>query len=164
MSMVTQKRTNPVEVLMAHDAWSRDQLIAYQRSQLREVLQHAVSSSPYYREVLGRDALDPRLRLEDLPTLSKLALMSEFDRIVTDRRLRLAGLEAHLGGSDPGALFAREFHVFTTSGTTGRRGVFPQSRAEFAQWVAGCRRVLTRFDVLFATRTIGIAAPTPLHI
>lgn len=160
----TRARTSPVEVLLAHDTWSRDELLSYQRGRLREILQHAVSSSRYYREVLGRDALDPALRLEDLPTLSKATLMDQFDRVATDPRVRLADVEAHAGGGDPGALFAQDYHVFTTSGTTGRRGVFLQTRAEFAQWVAACWRVLSRFDIRPGTRSIGVAAPTPLHI
>jgi phenylacetate-CoA ligase len=163
-----RKRTNQVEELLTHDAWSRDQLLSYQRGRLGKIIEHAVSSSPYYREVLGRDALDPDLRLEDLPTLPKAALMEQFDRVAADRRLRLAELEAHAAGPDPGALFAREFHVFMTSGTTGRRGVFPQTRAEFAQWVAASWRVLTRYgmrlDPANPVRGAGIAAPTPLHI
>jgi phenylacetate-coenzyme A ligase PaaK-like adenylate-forming protein len=156
--------TDRIEALLTHDAWSRDQLLTYQRARLRKILEHAVSSSPYYREVLGRDALDPDVRVEDLPTLPKATLMERFDDVVADRRLRLAELEAHAAGPDPGALFGREFHVFMTSGTTGRRGVFPQTRAEFAQWVAACWRVFSRFGMRPGLRAAGVAAPTPLHI
>jgi phenylacetate-coenzyme A ligase PaaK-like adenylate-forming protein len=159
-----RKRTDRVEVLLTHDAWSRDQLLTYQRGRLRKLLEHAVSASPYYRKVLGPDALDPEVDLEDLPTLPKATLMEHFDHVAADRRLRLAELEAHATGPNPGALFAREFHVFMTSGTTGRRGVFPQTRAEFAQWVAACWRVFSRFGLRPGARAVGIAAPTPLHI
>jgi phenylacetate-coenzyme A ligase PaaK-like adenylate-forming protein len=159
------KRANRLEELLTHDAWSRDQLLTYQRTRLGKILEHAVSSSPYYRDTLGRDALAHDLRLQDLPTLPKATLMEQFDRVVTDRRLSLADLEAHATGPDPGALFAREFHVFTTSGTTGRRGVFPQTRTEFAQWIAAVWRVISRFGMTPGrTRAAGIAAPTPLHI
>jgi phenylacetate-CoA ligase len=157
-------RTNRLEELRTRDAWSRDHLLTYQRARLRKILEHAVSSSPYYRDVLGRDALDPDVRLEDLPTLPKSTLMERFDGVVADRRLRLAELEAHAAGPDPGALFASEFHVFMTSGTTGRRGVFPQTRAECAEWVAACWRALSRFGLTPGARAAGIAAPTPLHI
>jgi phenylacetate-CoA ligase len=160
----TRKRTDRVEVLLARDAWSRDQLLTYQRARLRKILQHAVASSPYYRRVLGRDALDREVSLDDLPTLPKATLMERFDDVVADRRLRLAELEAHASGPDPGALFAREFHVFMTSGTTGRRGVVPQTRAEFVQWVAACRRAFSRFGLRPGARVAGVAAPTPLHI
>jgi phenylacetate-coenzyme A ligase PaaK-like adenylate-forming protein len=153
-----------VEELLTHDAWSRDQLLAYQRARLRKSLEHAVSASPFYSAVLGRDALDPVVNLEDLPSLPKSTLMERFDEVVADRRLRLSELEAHATGPNPGALFAREFHVFMTSGTTGRRGVFPQTCDEFAEWVAACWRVFSRFGLRAGARTAGIAAPTPLHI
>jgi phenylacetate-CoA ligase len=161
---VMRKRTNRIEELLTHDAWSRDQLLTYQRARLRGMLEHAVSASPYYRDVLGRDALDRKVSLEDLPTLPKAVLMERFDAVVADRRLRLAELEAHAAGPDPGALFAREFHVFMTSGTAGRRGVFPQTRAEFAEWVAACWRAFRRFGLAPGARVAGVAAPTPLHI
>jgi phenylacetate-CoA ligase len=131
---------------------------------LRKILEHAVSASPYYRKMLGDDALDPEVSLEDLPTLPKATLMERFDDVAADRRLRLSEIEAHATGPDPGALFAREFHVFMTSGTTGRRGVFPQTRAEFAHWVAACWRVFSRFGLQPGARAVGVAAPTPLHI
>jgi hypothetical protein len=70
--------------LLAPDSWSRADLLAHQRDLLRELLRHAVATSPYYREALGPDA--PDRPLESLPTLSKPVLMEQFDRIVTDPR------------------------------------------------------------------------------
>ena len=90
--------------------------------------------------------------------------MEQFDRVVADPRLRLAALEAHATGGDAGALFAGEFHVFSTSGTTGRRGIFPQSSAEFRCWLAASWRVRHRHGLHEGTRLVGIGAPTPLHI
>ena len=90
--------------------------------------------------------------------------MEQFDRVVADPRLRLAALEAHATGGDAGALFAGEFHVFSTSGTTGRRGIFPQSSAEFRCWLAASWRVRHRHGLDEGTRLVGIGAPTPLHI
>ncbi len=152
------------EALLARDRWSRDRLLAHQRERLRELLAHAVSASPYYREALGSDALAPDLRLEDLPTLSKATLMEQFDRVAADRRLRLADVEEHMAGPDPGAVFAGAFHVFTTSGTTGRRGVFPQTAGEFDEWLAAAWRARRRIGLGPELRAIGIGAPTPLHI
>ena len=42
--------------LLQRDHWSREQLVAHQQERLRELLVHAVSASPYYREALGADA------------------------------------------------------------------------------------------------------------
>ena len=161
---LTASTPTATDELLSHDRWSREQLLEYQGDRLREVIEHAVSASPYYREALGGDALAEDVRLEDLPTLSKQTLMEQFDRVVADPRLRLAALEAHATGPDPGSRFEGAFHVFSTSGTTGRRGVFPQSAAEFVRWVAAAWRVRRRFGLDQGTRFVGIGAPTPLHI
>src|SRR5262249_59946287 len=58
--------------LLARDAWSRERLLSYQRARLRGLLEHAVTSAPYYRRALGPDAADAPLA--ELPTLSKATL------------------------------------------------------------------------------------------
>src|SRR5688500_15293363 len=89
--------------LMERDRWTRDDLLAYQAERVRGLLTHAVNRSPYYREVLGADAAERPLA--ELPTLSKATMMAEFDRVVTDPRLRLVDLRAHLSGTDPSRSF-----------------------------------------------------------
>ena len=39
--------------LIARNSWSREQLIQFQHEQLRKLLRHAVSASPYYRDLIG---------------------------------------------------------------------------------------------------------------
>jgi phenylacetate-coenzyme A ligase PaaK-like adenylate-forming protein len=148
--------------LFARDQWSRERLLAFQRERLRELLRHATASSPYYRERLGRDADDAELG--ELPTLPKATLLEQFDRIVADPRLRLASVEAHAVGDDPAALLSGRYHVFSTSGTSGRRSLFPQAAAEFGFWVSAARRMTLRIGLEPGARLIGIGAPTPLHI
>ncbi|HEX3206936.1 MAG TPA: hypothetical protein VHQ68_11925, partial [Propionibacteriaceae bacterium] len=89
--------------LMERDRWTRDDLLAHQAERVRALLTHAVNRSPYYREVLGADAAERPLA--ELPTLSKVTLMAEFDRIVTDPQLRLTDLRAHLASADPSQSF-----------------------------------------------------------
>jgi phenylacetate-coenzyme A ligase PaaK-like adenylate-forming protein len=91
--------------LIARVPWSRPQLLAFQRRRLRELLEHVVARSPYYREQFGRHVGRSAVRLERLPTLPKKTLVDEFDRIVTDPRLRLVELEEHMHGPDAGDLF-----------------------------------------------------------
>ena len=107
--------------LLERDRWSRDHLLTYQEERVRALITHAVSQSSYYREALGADAAERPLA--ELPTLSKATLMAEFDRVVTDQRLRLADLRAHVAGPDPSQSFLGEYRVATTSGTTGRRSI-----------------------------------------
>jgi phenylacetate-coenzyme A ligase PaaK-like adenylate-forming protein len=150
--------------LLAHDRWSRDELLAYQHERLQELVAHAVASSPYYREAFGPDAASGRLVLADLPTLPKATLMEQFDRIVTDPRLTLAAVEAHAVGPDPAALLLGRYHVFATSGSSGLRGLFVQTAEEFETWVAAAFRHARRAGIDLADRPLGIGAPTPLHI
>jgi phenylacetate-CoA ligase len=167
MSATTPIRPRPAtqfEALLARDRWSREQLLAFQHERLRELIEHAATASPFYREALGPDALAPDVRIEDLPILTKATLMDQFDRVVTDPRLRLDGIDTHITGPDPGALLGGRYHVFTTSGTAGRRGVFPQTQAEFGRWLDVAGRNIHRAGLESTLRVIGIAAPTPLHL
>ena len=120
--------------LLERDRWSRDDLMAHQEERARALITHAVSKSPYYREALGADAAERPLA--ELPTLSKATLMAEFDRVITDPRLRLADLRAHLSGPDPSQSFLGEYRVATTSGTTGRRSIVVFTAEEAAAWRA----------------------------
>ena len=108
--------------ILAIDGWSREQLLELQRERLRELVAHAVAGSPYYREALGPDAADAVLA--DLPTLPKPLLMEEFDRVVTDPRLRAADLRRFRDEAEPGESFLGAYRVFGTSGATGVPGLF----------------------------------------
>jgi putative adenylate-forming enzyme len=150
--------------LVARDRWPRPRLLAFQRERLQALLAHAVSTSPYYREALGPDAGTGCVSLEELPTLPKAALIDEFDRIVTDPRLRLVDLERHLAGPNPGSLVLDTYHVFSTSGTSGLRGLIVYSEEEFRSWVAVSLRLFARAGITPETRLVAIGAPNPLHI
>ena len=149
---------------LARDRWSRDQLLAFQAARLRELIAHAVAASPYYREVLGPDAASGEVPLAELPTLPKATLMDNFDRVVTDPRLRRADLEGHLAGAGPGRPFLGRYLLFSTAGTTGVRGLFVDDADEFAVWGGTCLRGMASWGLGPATRLAGIGSPSPLHI
>jgi phenylacetate-CoA ligase len=119
--------------LMSRTRWTSERLAAHQREQLNGLVRHAVTHSPYYRAVLG--PASGAVSLRELPTLTKTTLMEHFNEIVIDTRLRRDAIEAHLDGTRAGELVAGH-RVFATSGSTGRRGVFVYSQAEFTVWVA----------------------------
>lgn len=148
---------------LARDRWSRDQLQAWQAERLRALLRHATTASPYYREVLG-PAAAAAVPLQELPTLPKATLMDNFDRIVTDPRLRRTEVEAHLASTDPGRPVLGRYRVFATAGTTGLRGLFLYSDEEFATWIATCLRGMACWGLTPTTRLAGIGSPSPLHI
>jgi phenylacetate-CoA ligase len=149
---------------LARDRWTRDRLLAWQGERLRALLRHAATASPYYREVLGPDAAGGEVPLAELPTLPKATLMDNFDRVVTDPRLRRDQVEAHLAGADPGRPVLGRYRVFATAGTTGLRGLFVYGDEEFASWIATCLRGLACWGLTPATRLVGIGSPSPLHI
>lgn len=148
--------------LLERDGWSRERLEAYQRERLQSLLRYAVDRSPYYRDVLGHDALGADLA--ELPTLPKPLLMEELDRVVTDPRLRLADLNRFLSAADGGRLFLDEYRVFSTSGTSGVPGLFLYSQEEFAHWIAVALRTLARLGVTGRMRFVGVGAPSALHL
>jgi phenylacetate-CoA ligase len=149
--------------MTAHAAWSRDQLVGQQRRRLDATLRHAIEASAYYKDVLGR-SLDAGAPMEELPSLTKSTLMEQWDRIVTDPRLRLQDVEAHLAGERPGTLLLGEYRVCATSGTTGERAVVVYDRAGWHQVVANILRFVGMAGASRDSRVIGVGAPTPLHL
>jgi phenylacetate-coenzyme A ligase PaaK-like adenylate-forming protein len=148
--------------LLERDSWSRERLLEHQRCRLRGLLEHVLEASEYYRETLGPDAADADLT--ELPTLPKSTLMEHFDDIVTDARLRRRDLESFLEAAATGELYADEYRLFSTAGTSGVPGLFVYSRREFAHWAAVFLRGFLRVGVTGETRLTGIGAPSPLHL
>jgi phenylacetate-coenzyme A ligase PaaK-like adenylate-forming protein len=150
--------------LLAHDAWPRERLVGHQRERLRATLRHAVAASPYYREVLGPDATAPDVDLASVPILRKETLVERFDDIVTDPRLRLADLEAHLAGPDAEQPYLGAYRAFSTSGTSGLRALVVYDRDDMATGIASSLRAVARQGVGPATRLVAIGSPDPLHL
>ena len=148
--------------LLQRDGWSREQLVAYQRERLGELLAHAVSVSPYYREALGADPV--ATPFERLPTLSKPVLMEQWDRIACDPRVRLAGVEAHAAGAQAGEPYLGEHQVFSTSGASGLRGLFVYGARDWAALLAHTMRALARNGTRPGERAVGIGAPPGVHM
>lgn len=102
----------------------REALEGRQKSHLADMLAYARARSPVYGE-LYRDLPD---RIEDtrrLPVTDKKMLMERFDDWCTDRAVTLKAAEAFV--DDPGRIgepFFGKYTLATTSGTTGRRGIF----------------------------------------
>jgi phenylacetate-CoA ligase len=147
---------------VARDGWSRQRLLAHQSERLCGLLADVVVRSPYYRETLGPDAANRPF--DTLPTLSKAALMEHWDRIVCDPRLRRDEVAEHAAGSHAQDPYLGEFHVFSTSGASGLRGLFVYGAAEWADALAVTVRALARTGARPDERTIGIGAPPGVHM
>jgi phenylacetate-CoA ligase len=148
--------------MLQRERWSRERLVTHQQERLRELLAHAVSASPYYREALGEDpAATP---FERLPTLSKPLLMEQWDRIACDPRVRRAGVDAHAASLHAGEPHLGEYQVFSTSGASGLRGLFVYNPRDWAVALAHNMRALARTGVRPGERTVGIGAPPGVHM
>jgi phenylacetate-CoA ligase len=145
------------------DRWSREQLLEYQAGRLREIIRYAVAHSPYYHRVIG-DIGTGKIDLQQLPVLTKATLMTEFDQIVTDRRLRLVDAEEHLAGEKAAEAMFGEYRIVGSGGTSGRRGVVVYDQSAWDIAVAGLLRLLAIQEVPESARVLGIGAPTPLHM
>lgn len=144
---------------------TRSELEARQLRAIAQLRTFAVERSPFYRRF--HRGFEQRSWTE-LPILSKADLMENFDDFVTDRSVRLAEVEAHLERGDPNRLFRGRYVVLATSGSTGRRGIFLFSPAEWLDVVSGSTRpglwVGLKPNVFRRQRIAGVASTAPWHL
>ena len=123
--------------LAERERWPRERLARFQQERLDELVGHAVQRSAFYRERIGRPT--GPVELGRLPTLDKATMMERFDELVTDPRLRRDELLAHVETLTGDALHLGRYRVMTTSGSSGRKGLFvydrPAWRALIAQFL-----------------------------
>jgi phenylacetate-coenzyme A ligase PaaK-like adenylate-forming protein len=154
------------KTLAERERWPRERLERHQREAVDAIVRHAAAHSPLWRERLaGRIGRGP-VELAALPTLDKATLMERFDELVTDRRLRRDALLAHIESLDGDDLYLGEHRVMTTSGSSGRKGLFVYDRAAWAAIVAQFFRysamagVAPRLPRRLRIAAIGGGAPT----
>jgi phenylacetate-coenzyme A ligase PaaK-like adenylate-forming protein len=154
--------------LAGHDRWSRDRLARHQCQHLAKLVGHAKRHSRFYRDLYGDLAFDPATPLETLPVMTKAMVMENFDRVVTDGRLRLSEIREHLQGAEGDALHLDEYRALCTSGTTGMPGVFVYNRREWNKVLADTLRwqnligLSPRFPRRLRLATVG--AQNPAHV
>jgi phenylacetate-coenzyme A ligase PaaK-like adenylate-forming protein len=118
-------------------SWTAEQIRAERQRALRETLAHAKANSSWHASRLSRIEPDTftEADLQALPIMTKTDVMTHWDEIVTDRRLTLAGCNAHiaakLNGTCKDYYYLGEYQVIATGGSSGVRGVFPWSWDEF---------------------------------
>lgn len=106
--------------------WPPGLIQAERTRALRELIAVAVARSPWHRARLA--GIDPgevtEADLASLPVMTKTDLMANFDEIVTDPRLTRQLCESHLGQLTGNAYLLDGYHVVTSGGSSGQRGVF----------------------------------------
>ncbi|MGY1704190.1 phenylacetate--CoA ligase family protein [Geodermatophilus sp. SYSU D00697] len=112
--------------LFAPLEWPPDRLAEHRRDALRRLVRVARDLSPWHRKRLA--GVDPdevtEETLGELPVMTKDDLMAHFDEIVTDDRLTLDVVEAHLDRLTSDAYLFDRYHACASGGSSGRRGVF----------------------------------------
>ncbi len=73
--------------------------------------------------------------------------MESFNDLITDCSIRLADVEAFLAHDDGTGLFQGRYVALSTSGSTGRRGVFLYSAKEWIECLASISRPVKWADV-----------------
>ena len=126
--------------LRVHDGWTRAELALHQRRQLGSLVRHALEHSRVYRELYRGLALGEEIDLQALPVTNKQLMMDHFDSVVTDSRLKLDALRAHLESIRRDEYYLGEYRVLATTGTSGLRGVFVYDRAAWSKVLANTLR------------------------
>jgi putative adenylate-forming enzyme len=150
--------------------WTREQVQLHQQQSLRELRAFVYERSPFYR-AFHKGLFDQPL--EALPVLTKTTMMEHFDDLVTDRAIRLAGLEQHIQDVVDSRYtldtwYLGRYQVNETSGSSGVRGVFLHDRDELVSLVVSLVRThqMTGAGIKWIgrPRVAAIAATNPLGI
>lgn len=126
--------------------WSAERLRAERVARLRRQVAWAQARSPWHRgRLAGIDAASlDESDLPCLPVMTKDDVMTHFDAIVTDSRLSLEHVEAHLAGLRGDAYQLDRYHAIASGGSCGRRGVFVWDWEAWGDFYLGLFRELLR--------------------
>ncbi|MEM8780955.1 MAG: hypothetical protein AAGF26_19255, partial [Cyanobacteria bacterium P01_G01_bin.49] len=112
--------------------WHRSNLEKFQQDQLKLLVRHAVTHSPFYRSLYENHNIDisHEISLKNLPVVNKQLIMDNFDEVVTDRRLKLFDLQNHVKQLKQDQYYLGQYRVLPTSGSgsTGEQGIFVYDR------------------------------------
>lgn len=152
--------------LAAGERWPEGRLRRHQQERLDALVRHAARHSPFYRERLAGVIGDGPVELSRLPVLDKARMMEHYDELVTDRRLRRDELLAWVERLEHDELYLGEYRAMTTSGSSGRKGLFVYDAPGWRAIIAG----FFRYNAMAAVRprlprrlriaAIGGASPT----
>jgi phenylacetate-coenzyme A ligase PaaK-like adenylate-forming protein len=104
-----------------------------QKQRLQRLLFHAVSKSEFYHKLYkGIDVA--RCQLRDLPVVTKSIMMENYDRFVTDERLKLREIRSWKNDKkNDGKMYLDEFIPIYTSGSSGETALVIYHRKALEQ-------------------------------
>jgi phenylacetate-coenzyme A ligase PaaK-like adenylate-forming protein len=113
-----------------------DFIAARQRKRLEKTVAFARVHSPYYRN-LYRTVPQVLTDVRELPVTTKRELMDKFDSWVTDRAVTKRDVDEFVADQGHvGDLFLGRYVVWTTSGTTGKPGLFLHDKGAMSAYAA----------------------------
>jgi phenylacetate-coenzyme A ligase PaaK-like adenylate-forming protein len=133
--------------LISHDQWTHQELRTYQLQSLKKVVRHAMKRSPFYKDFYGHIDTDQPFQLDQLPILTKKTMMENFDRLVTDPRLKLTDVEGHISQLCRDEYYLDKYRALSTGGSSGLTGVFIYGRKEWVTILAAMQRQGRYIDV-----------------
>ena len=147
------------------DRGRRAQLKAYQTRALYRLRAHAYARSPFYgrfhKNLMGRP-------FRELPVLTRDMLTEHFDELVTDRRVRLVDVEAHVAAGRGDEQFLGRYYVNTTSGSTDQPGILLFNQTEWATILSAFARAGAwsglHVNLTQQVKTAIVASTSPWHM
>lgn len=150
--------------LRKRDRWTHRQLETHQARSLRLLREYAYANSPFYQRF--HKGLEDR-PLDELPVLSKATFMEHFDELVTDPMVHLADVEEHVASLRGNERYLGRYYVASTSGSTGRRGLFLWNLDEWTTVLASYNRSFdwagSRAGLTHRTKMAVVSTTTPWH-
>ncbi len=144
---------------------SRAELDAFQLTALERLRIFACKRSPYYAREHAGLLHEP---LSALPVLTKRALIEHFDEVVTDRRIRLSDVRAHMSGIHAHSRYLNRYWVNATSGSSGTPAIFLFDRDEWisvlASFARGREWAGEAINLTRRMRMASVASATPWHM
>ena len=125
------------KVFLEQDRAAPAELARRRQRRLEALLAHARERSAFHRERIPAGAT----ALDQIPVLGKVEMMARFDDLVTDRELRRDALLEWVESRTRDELYLDRYRVMTTSGSSGRKGLFVYDRAGWAMIVGQFLRV-----------------------
>jgi phenylacetate-coenzyme A ligase PaaK-like adenylate-forming protein len=116
------------QVFLGQDRLAPAELARLREERLQALLAHARERSAFYRERIPAGPV----ALEHVPALDKAEMMERYDDLVTDPRLRRDELLGWVETRRRDEFFEDRYRVMTTSGSSGRKGLFVYDREGWA--------------------------------
>lgn len=123
--------------------WPVERLREERQRRLRSLIRVAKEKSEWHRARLEKVDADTitEADLGKLPVMTKADLMINFDQIVTDKRLTLEKVNAHVSNLREDRYLLDNYHVIASGGTSGFRGVFVYDWDEWIVSALGYRPI-----------------------